>query len=182
MTDQKITSKYLLACVGSVIFTWIIHEFTHWITAESLGYESILTLNKVSPVAGQKWTQLHNVYVSAAGPLITIVQALIVFVILISKSWNKTIYPFLFTPLYMRLLAGGMNFINPNDEGRISEYFGLGVFTLSILVSAFLFFLVYKVSNMYQLNWKFNTWTTIIIMFASSILILSDQILHIRIL
>ena len=182
MTDQKITSKYLLACVGAVIFTWIIHEFTHWVTAESLGYESILTLNKVRPVSGLKWTELHNIYVSATGPLITIIQAVIVFIILANKSWNKTLYPFLFTPLYMRLLAGGMNFIKPNDEGRISEYFGLGAFTLSIIVSIILFLLVYKISNNYKLNWKFNTWTTLIIMFASSILILSDQILHIRIL
>ena len=182
MTEQKITLKYLVACMGAVLFTWLIHEFTHWITAESLGYDSILTLNTVSPSSGRQWTSLHNVYVSATGPLITVIQAAIVFVMLVNKSWIKTLYPFLFTPLYMRLLAGGMNFINPNDEGRISEYFGLGVFTLSILVSIFLFFLVYRISKSYQLNWKFNVWTTIIIMFASSILILSDQILHIRIL
>lgn len=182
MTDQKITWKYLLACLGAVLFTWIIHEFTHWITSESLGYESVLTLNTVSPISGQKYTELHNVYVSASGPLITIVQAVIVFIFLFNRNWNKSIYPFLFTPLYMRLLAGGMNFINHNDEGRISEYFGLGVFTLSILVSAILFFLVYKISKTYKLSWKFNTWTTLIIMVLSSILVLSDQILHIRIL
>ena len=180
MTDQKITWKYLLACIGAVFFTWIIHEFTHWITSESLGYESVLTLNTVS--LGRKYTELHNVYVSASGPLITILQAVIVYMFLINRNWNKSFYPFLFTPLYMRLLAGGMNFINPNDEGRISEYFGLGVFTLSILVSLILFFLVYKISNKYKLSWKFNTWTTIIIMIVSSILVLSDQILHIRIL
>ena len=182
MTEQKITYKYLIACMGAVLFTWLIHEFTHWVTAESLGYDSILTLNTVSPANGQQWTVLHNVYVSSTGPLITIIQAVIVFVMLVNKSWIKALYPFLFTPLYMRLLAGGMNLINPNDEGRISEYFGLGVFTLSTVVSAFLFFLVYKISKSYQLNWSFNVWTTVIIMFASSILILSDQILHFSIL
>lgn len=182
MTEQKITFKYLLACIVAVILTWIIHEFTHWITSESLGYESILSLNSVSPMSGQKWTDLDNVYISASGPLITIIQAVIVFMFLNNRNWNKSFYPFLFTPLYMRLLAGGMNFINPNDEGRISEYFGLGVFTLSILVSMILFFLVYKISNKYKLSWKFNTWTTIIVMVVSSILILLDQILHIRIL
>lgn len=182
MTDQKITSKYLLACMGAVLFTWLLHEFTHWLTSESLGYESILTLNKVRPISGKMYTNLHNVYVSATGPLITILQAVIVFVILIKTNWNKSIYPFLFTPLYMRLLAGGMNLINPNDEGRISEYLGLGVLTLSILVSALLLYLVYSMSNRYKLNWKFNTWTTVIVMFASSVLVLSDQVLHIRIL
>ena len=182
MNEQKITFKYLIACMGAVLLTWLIHEFTHWITAESLGYDSILRLNSVSPATGHQWRGLHNVYVSATGPLITIIQAVLAFVLFVNKGWIKTLYPFLFTPLYMRLLAGGMNFIKPNDEGRISEYFGLGVFTLSIVVCLFLLFLVYKISKSYQLSWKFNGWTIIIIMFASSLLILGDQILNIRIL
>ena len=61
MTDQKITWKYLLACISAVLFTWIIHEFAHWITSESLGYESVLTLNTVSPVSGQKYTELQDI-------------------------------------------------------------------------------------------------------------------------
>lgn len=181
MTDQKITLKYLISCIAAVLFTWILHEFTHWITSESLGYESAMTLNTVSPLSG-KYTEFHNVYVAASGPIITILQAVIVFMFLIKRNWNKLYYPFLFTPFYMRLLAGGMNFINPNDEGRIIEYFELGVFTLSILISLILLFLVYKISKKYELSWKFNAWTTIIIIVLSSILILSDQIFHIRIL
>ncbi len=182
MTDQKINLKYILVATGAVIFTWILHEFIHWITSESLGYKSIMRLNSVSALDGQKRTEWHKVYISASGPVITILQALIVYLILKNKGWNKLVYPLLFTPLYMRLLAGGMNFINPNDEGRISEFFGIGLFTLSIIVSGLLFFLVYKISREFGLNWKFNIWTTIIIMIVSSFLILSDQFLGIRIL
>ncbi len=182
MTDQKITFKYILATVGAVIFTWILHEFTHWITSESLGYESIMKLNSVTANDGQERTDWHKVYISGSGPLITILQAIIVFLILRTKGWNKLLYPLLFTPLYMRLLAGAMNFVNPNDEGRISEFFGLGLFTLSIIVSGLLFLLVYKISNKYGLKSKFNTWTAIIIMVVSSILIMSDQFFDIRIL
>lgn len=182
MTDQKLNIKYVLACVGAVTFTWMIHEFTHWITSESLGYDTVLRINSVSPISGQKWTDLHNVYISASGILMTIAQAAIAFIVLYNKNWNKTIYPFLFTPFYMRLLAGGMNYINLNDEGRIGEFFGMGVFTLSIFVSGILFFLIYKITNKYTLSLKFNIWTAIIIMFVSSILILTDQFLGIRIL
>lgn len=136
MTDKKITLKYVLACAGAVIFTWIIHELAHWITSESLGYEAIMRLNSVSPIADQEQTDQHKIYISASGPLITIVQAIIVFIFLMNKGWNKLVYPLLFTPLYMRLLAGLFNFINPNDEGRISEFFGIGLFTLSIIVGS----------------------------------------------
>ncbi len=182
MTDQKITLKYILTVSFAVLFTWFIHEFTHWITSEFLGYESIMRLNSVSEANGQKRTEWHKIYISASGPIITILQAIIAFIILKTKGWNKYIYPFLFVPLYMRLLAGIMNFINPNDEGRISEFLGIGLFTISIIVSGLLFFLVYKISRMYRVNWKFNFWTTIITMVASSILILSDQFFGIRIL
>lgn len=181
MTDQKITVSYVLATVSAVIFTWVLHEFTHWITAESLGYESIMRLNSVFPVNGQKQTAWHKIYISASGPIMTIIQAILLFLAL-SKGWNKLLYPFLLVPLYMRSLAGLMNFINPNDEGRISQYFGLGLFTISIVVSGFLFFLVYKVAKKHRLSWKFNLVTVILIMIASSILIMLDQFLKIRIL
>ncbi|XLS28079.1 hypothetical protein ACJD0Z_12815 [Flavobacteriaceae bacterium M23B6Z8] len=181
MTDQKITIDYLLATVLAVIFTWVLHEFTHWITAESLGYESIMRMNAVFPMEGQDPTDWHKIYISASGPIITILQAILVF-FLLSKRWNRLLYPFLFVPLYMRALAGLMNFINPNDEGRISQFLGLGLFTLSILVSAILFYFVYKITKQHNLKWRFNAVTTLIVMIASSILILTDQFLKIQIL
>ncbi len=180
--DQKITFRYLLASLGAVIFTWVLHEFAHWITSESLGYESVMSLNSVSVTEGQEKSASHEVYISVAGPLITIFQAVIVFLILQTKGWNKLIYPLLFTPLYMRFLAGVMNFIKPNDEGRIGEFLGIGLFTVSLFVCALLFYLVFRISKKYRLNWRFNFLTTVLIMASSSILILADQFLGIRIL
>ncbi|MET2984942.1 hypothetical protein [Aureibaculum conchae] len=182
MIDQKITLKYAFATVGAVLFTWLLHEFTHWFTSELLGYEAIMRLNSVSPVAGQQQNKWHQIYISASGPIITLLQALFIFIVLKTKGWNKFIYPLLFVPLYMRILAGVMNVIKPNDEGRISEFLGTGLYTLSILVSLFLFLLVYKTAMKYNLSWKFNTSTTILIMIVSSLLILSDQFFKIRIL
>ncbi|WP_276167138.1 hypothetical protein [Zobellia alginiliquefaciens] len=182
MTNQKITLKYILAGILAVIFTWVIHEFTHWFTSESLGYESIMRLNSVSAIDGQERMEWHKILISASGPIVTIFQAILIFIILRTKGWHKYIYPALFVPLYMRLLAGLMNFIKPNDEGRIGEVLGIGLFTLSIIVSGLLFFMVFKISKKYELNWKFNFWTTIITMVVSSILILSDQFFGIRIL
>ena len=75
----------------------------------------------------------------------------------------------------MRFLAGLMNFIMKNDEGRVGQFLGIGTFTLSIIISGFLFFMVYKISKKYKLNWKFQFWTTILIMLVSSLLIFFDQ-------
>jgi hypothetical protein len=182
MKDQHISIKYIIAGILAVISTWIIHEFAHWLTAEMLGYESIMRINGVSPVDGQDQTDWHKILISASGPIITVLQGLIVYIALKVRNWNKYLYTLLFTAFYMRLLAGLMNFINPNDEGRISSFFEIGTFTLPLLITGLLFFMVYKISRTYNLTWKFQLWTTIITMLASSILILSDQFFGIRLL
>ena len=82
----------------------------------------------------------------------------------------------------MRLLAGLLNFVNLNDEGRVGHFLGIGTYTLSIIASGFLFYMVYKVSIQYKLNWKFQLGTVLTVMMASSILILLDQFVKIRIL
>ena len=182
MDEQRINGKYAITGIAAVIFTWVIHEFTHWLTSELLGYETIMYLNGTSVTEGENPTQLHQAIISISGPIVTMLQALGVFIFLIKKNWNKHLYPFLFTAFYMRVLAGLMNFINVNDEGRVSQYLGIGTFTLSIVISALLFIMVYKTSKKYSLNWKFQLGTYLIIMVASSILILTDQFFAIRIL
>ena len=182
MKDQKVTIKYIITGILAVVFTWFIHEFTHWLTSELLGYETIMRLNGTASVKGQNPTALHKAIISISGPIITILQGLVIFIILKSRGWNKYLYTLLFTAFYMRFLAGLMNFIMPNDEARVGQYLGIGTFTLSIIISGFLFFMVYKIAGKYKLNWKFQLWTTLIILLASSLLIFFDQYFRIRIL
>ncbi len=182
MTNQKITVKYILAGVLAVFATWIIHEFTHWMTSELLGHKNIMRLNGTSFLKGQNPSETHKAIISISAPIITILQGIFVFLYLKSKGWNKYIYTFLFTTFYMRFLAGLFNLIMTNDEGRVGQFLGIGTFTLSIIISGLLFFLVYKISRKYKLNWKFQLWTTIIIILASSLLIFLDQYFKFRIL
>jgi hypothetical protein len=182
MATQKITFKYILITILAVLLTWFIHEFTHWLTSEGLGYESIMRINGVGPVYGVFPTEDHQAIISISGPIITIVQAFIVYKILNIKGWNSYLYPLLFTTFYMRFFAGIMNFIHPNDEARFGQYLGIGTHTLSILVSIFLFILVYKISKKYKLRWKFQLFTIITILLTSWILIYVDMFFRIRIL
>lgn len=182
MIDKRITGKYVLTGILAVISTWLIHEFAHWLTSELLGHETAMYLNGTSAMGSEKPNDLHRNIISASGPVVTIIQGIVFFLILKNRGWNKLMYTLLFTAFYMRLLAGLMNVINSNDEGRISLYLGLGTFTLPIIVSGILFFLVYKISKKYNLDWKFQLATTLIIMVASSVLILADQFFKIRVL
>jgi hypothetical protein len=182
MINKKVTFKYFLAIFVAVIFTWLIHEFAHWLTAKLLGYESIMKLNGTFYADGENPTERHKILVSAAGPIVTILQGLVVFLFLKYRDWNKYLYPVLFIAFYMRFLAGLMNFANLNDEGRIGQFLGIGNFTLSILVSGLLFYMVYSISKNYNLNWKFQALTTLFVIVTSSFLILSDMFFGIRIL
>ena len=164
-----------------VSFTWTLHEFTHWITGELLGNDMIMTLNTCYSESGQYIKNWHSTVISAAGPIITLIQAITFYYLLKMKS-NKSLFPFLLTCLYMRLLAGLMNFINPNDEGRISIDLGLGTFTLSILIVGILFYLTYDISRVRGFKTKLISITTLLIMVFSSIIILTDQTLQVIIL
>jgi accessory gene regulator protein AgrB len=61
----------------------------------------------------------------------------------------------------MRLGAGVANIFEPNDEGRISLYFGLNLYTIVFIVVGFLFFLVYKTSKRDNYKVKTNIFTFI---------------------
>ena len=173
--------KYALITMIAVIFTWTLHEFTHWITGELLGNDMIMTLNTCYPKSGQYLEDWHSTVISAAGPIVTVIQAITFYYLLKIKS-STALFPFLVTCLYMRFLAGVMNFINPNDEGRIGMDLGIGTFTLSILVVAFLFYLTYKISKKRGLKAKLMVTTTLWIMLFSSTLIIGDQALKVAIL
>ena len=173
--------KYVFTTMIAVSFTWTLHEFTHWITGELLGNNMIMTLNTCYPKSGHYIENWHSMVISAAGPTVTLIQA-ITFYYLLKIKPDKSLFPFLLTCLYMRFLAGVMNFINPNDEGRISIDLGLGKFTLSILIVGILFYLTYDISKTRGFNTKLISTTTLLIMLFSSLIILADQSLKLIIL
>ncbi len=182
MLNQRINLQYVLIAFVTVLLTWFIHEFGHYIVYKSLGYDAFMSFNKAGIRGSEVPSIDQQILGTATGPIVTVLQALIAFLILRNKGWNKYIYLFLFAPFYMRFLAGLMNFISPNDEGVISKHFGLGLFTISVVVSALLFWWVYRVSKKYKLKSKFQLLTTILVLVFSSILILIDQFFRLQLL
>lgn len=181
MIDKRISISYIFTALLAVLTTWLLHEFAHWSTSEFLGYDTVMTLNSTYPIRGQQVSEWHQMLISAAGPIITMFQAFVVFLFL-RTQWSKHLYLFLFIPFYMRLLAGIMNAISPNDEGRIGMYFGIGMYTLPLLVSASLFYLVYQTTKRYKPGKKFNGLTLLAVMIFTSLLIMADQFLRVHIL
>jgi hypothetical protein len=173
--------QYILISVIAVILTWLLHEFAHWAAGEALGNDMVMTANTGYPVSGAYKEPWHALIIDSAGPAITIIQAVVIFVLLKSRS-TILLFPFLLTCLYMRIIAGGLNVINLNDEGRISNTLGLGTWIIPALVIALLFFLVYKTVKARKISTKVVTITILIIMVISSAIVLGDQVLKIRLL
>ena len=71
----------------AVAVTWLVHEFAHWSVGELLGNVMVMTLNTCYPKSGNYLADWHEVAISAAGPLITILQAFI-FYFLLQKDKN----------------------------------------------------------------------------------------------
>jgi len=179
---KKIDFKYIGICLLAVLFTFIIHETAHWLCSTLLGYETVMTINTTFPVNGKYKSLLHSNLVSVSGPIITIIQALLIFYYLKNKSWKVYLYPFLFTAFYIRFMATVISVFNLNDEARISKSLGLGTYTLPLFVTFFLFYLLYDISKKQKLNWRLQRLTIFLVIFFSSILIMSNQFINIRLL
>lgn len=151
----KITFTYILLLFVAVFATTILHELAHWAMGEILGNRMVATLNGTNPISGTFVANWHRNFTTAAGPLFTIFQALL-FYFVILKYRNIKLYPFLFFPFVMRFAAGLANFMGPNDEGRLGLDFGIGLFSLSIIVCLFLLTLVYSTSKKMRITFVFN--------------------------
>jgi hypothetical protein len=172
---------YLIITPLAVAASWFFHELAHWATGTFLGYNMAMTLNTAYPLNGTYLSTAHAQLIDAAGPLLTLTEAVLIFFIM-RKREATLLYPFLFTCFYMRLLATIISLLNPNDEARISQSLGIGTFTLPLLVTAFLFVLLYKTAAGYGISKKLNSSALLLIMLFSSLIVLSDQFLKLRLI
>lgn len=140
-----------------------------------------MTLNVAYPYPPSYNKDWHYTLISAVGPLVTLLQALIFYILIKSRS-RKIFYPFLFSAFYLELLSGIMNLRHPNDLGRISESFGIGLLTIPVAFILVHFFLVYITSTRKGYTGKFNLWTLLWVLIFSSAWILVNNKFHVILL
>ena len=161
--------EYIVVLTIATFLTFFFHEMSHWLTYEFLGFNASFTLNGASVKDSSiMLSKTQRIVTSASGPIFTIIQATIFYFIL-NKHRNILLYPFLFIPFIMRLGAMWANQFEPNDEGRISLYLGLNLYTLSTFIVAFLFYLVFKITKKNKIPLSLNFLTlilTIMLMFC----------------
>lgn len=141
----------LTIVIGVLLF--VIHEFAHWITGELLGYDMYLSINRVGLARGEYSTEWHQQLVSISGPLVTVIVAL-GGLISIQRLKSPRLFGVVFFSLMMRAMATAVSTFNPNDEARVSEWLGIGKWTLPFAVTFLLGWLVYLANERLRLNWQ----------------------------
>ncbi|WP_066726695.1 hypothetical protein [Sphingomonas pituitosa] len=112
--------------------TYLVHEGAHWIVGRSIGLDVRYSLNGVTPRGPA--TAAQHLLMSAAGPLVTILQAVIAYRVVRSRA-STSAFAFLLWAAFMRVVASGISILLPNDEARIGSALHLGYWTLPLAVS-----------------------------------------------
>lgn len=175
--NNSIGIKYIIVTGLAVILTWLLHEFSHWAMGTLLGNNMAMTLNQSFPISGEYFKSWHYQLTSAVGPIITIIEAIVIY-ILMRHSHKAILYSTLFACFMCRFGATLLSFRNPNDEARISQYLGIGTFTLPIIVTLFLLFLLILTTLKYKFSFRFVFLNFVLTTFFISCIVATDNYMH----
>ena len=94
------------------------------------------------------------------------------------QAWaSAAAWVFLFWAAFMRFMATVMSLFNANDEARISEWLGWGMWTLPAIVTVALFGLLVVGSLRLKVGWKTLVLTWVVASVAVSAVVGLDMVL-----
>ena len=133
-----------------LVISFVVHEAAHARTGVALGQAMAVGLNHAVPLGGAL-TEGQAALVSIAGPIVTILIALVAFA-LARRSTAAML--FVLAAFVSRLLATIVSLFHPNDEMRVSLYLGLGPWLLPLLVTAGLGALAVLALRGHPIGWR----------------------------
>lgn len=139
----------------AVLLTAVVHETAHWATGVALGHPMAMSFNEAYAVAGAAVPARDAMLITAAGPGITLMQALVAFA-LIRRRGLRLAYPFLFAAWFMRFAAAFVSLFHPNDEARLSIDLLGGEWWLPAAAVFGLLALLWSAARRLGLGWKTN--------------------------
>lgn len=153
MIDNKIIIRLVLIFLPVACFSYLFHEFRHWVTGEILGNDMSFALNRIDPKDGNYVNDRHLLWILMGGPLFTIFQALN-FQLINEKYRSIYIFPFVFFPFFMRLLAILFGGFNEQDEPRIASILNIDHYIVPLVVLTILFLLLLRGSYILRTGYQ----------------------------
>jgi hypothetical protein len=155
IVDKKKLVRLYLLFIPIAYFSYLFHEFGHWIVGEILGNDMIYSLNYVWPKSGHYINESNNFYVSIGGPAFTILLA-IVSLLILEKYSTIYAYPVLFFQFVLRFFSLVFGGFSQQDEARVSSIMELGTYTVGIFILIILLLIVIRASYKLKMDLKHN--------------------------
>ena len=153
LKESQINWKVALAFIPIAFFTYLFHEFGHWIIGEILGNDMMLSLNSSNVRSGGLISDTHNLYISIGGPAFTILQALI-FLLITEKTKSIYAYSVLFFAVFCRFFSIIFGGFSEQDEARISTMLNINEYLIAVIVLLILFMILWKSNSIMNLKMK----------------------------
>ena len=153
--NKKILVRLYLLFIPIAYFSYLFHEFGHWVVGEILGNDMVYSLNYVWSKGGHYLHESDNLYVSMGGPAFTILLAVIALLVL-EKYPTIYVYPVLFFQFVLRFFSLVFGGFSQQDEARISTIMGLGTYTVGLIVLLILILIVIRASFKLKIDIKQN--------------------------
>ncbi len=145
----RLDARFYGMLVAAGPITYLVHEGAHRIVGRAVGLDVAFSLNGVTPIGGA--TQDQALAMSAAGPAITYVQALIAY-LAVRRLASPVAFVVLLWAAFMRVVATGISIVLPNDEARVGLALGLGYWTVPLVASGLLCALAWSAARAFHLR------------------------------
>lgn len=179
LKDSRINWKVIILFIPIAFMTYIFHEFGHWIFGEFSGNDMTLSLNNSAPESGYFSDDSDALWSAIGGPLFTIIQAFIFFVI----TWiTKSVYAYsiVFFAVFSRFFSIILGGINLQDEARIAALLDTDKYSVALIVLTILFLILWRSNRRMKLDTKAVGYFTILGTFSILIVIGVNELLMIR--
>jgi hypothetical protein len=160
----------------ATIATTIVHELAHFGMGLALGHDMAMSFNQAHAVSAGSVSARDAMLIAAAGPVITILQAIIAFTMIRGRAYLLA-YPFLFAAWFMRFAAAIVSLSHPNDEARLSIDLLGGMWWLPTAVVLGLLVLVWSASRRLNFGWKTNLMCYLICSAMTAAIVFGDRFL-----
>lgn len=176
LKESRISYTIALLFIPIAFFTYLFHEFGHYLFGEFMGTKMYIGLNISAPQSGEFVHPSHALWSSIGGPTFTILQA---FTFLIILRFTKSIlaYSFVFFAVFSRFYSIVFGGLSLQDESYIGNMLGIDSLIIAGIVLLILFLILWRASKITKMNIKGIGYFCVLSTIAILVVIGTDSLL-----
>jgi hypothetical protein len=166
---------FTVAWLIAIVFaSFVLHELAHGYAGTALGFDMAVRLNGASTLGAVAITPLALDLITAAGPAFTLLQGLAAAVVAWATRWTLAFHVTA-AALMMRMTGAFGSLSRPNDEARLGLSWGIGYWTLHVLVVGALALLTLWAFRSARLTLRHGVFTFLVIVAGVTLAVFLDR-------